>query len=74
MYEDQGDWSDSEESKEISLHLPVTDNESNDCEKLPKKRKRTFYTQFFIIKSYRKGLLLEQNLMEFNLIDKLFRI
>lgn len=39
-YEGQGHWSDYEESEEISVHLPDTDNESNDSEILPRKRKR----------------------------------
>ncbi|GBN19273.1 hypothetical protein AVEN_165093-1 [Araneus ventricosus] len=39
-YEDQGDWRDSEESEEISIHLPDTDNETNDNEILPKSQKR----------------------------------
>ena len=34
------DENDYEESKEICLHLPDTDNESNDSEILPRKRKR----------------------------------
>ncbi|GBM87579.1 hypothetical protein AVEN_246352-1 [Araneus ventricosus] len=38
-YEDQSDWKDSEESEEISIHLPDTDNETNDSEILPRKRK-----------------------------------
>ncbi|GBM36017.1 hypothetical protein AVEN_78110-1 [Araneus ventricosus] len=37
--EDQGDWRDSEESEEISIHLPDTDNETKDNEILPRRRK-----------------------------------
>ena len=55
-YEEQGDWNAYEESEEISLHLPDTDNESNDSEILPRRRKHAFRKQFFIIKSCRKGL------------------
>ena len=72
-YEEQGDWSDYEESEQVSVRLLDTDNESNDSEILSKKRKRVrrlinddseplikwlFYAQFFIIKSYRKELIL----------------
>ena len=38
-YEGQNHWSDYEESEKISVHLPDTDNESNDSEILPRKRK-----------------------------------
>ncbi|GBN65661.1 hypothetical protein AVEN_177884-1 [Araneus ventricosus] len=40
-YEDQGDWRDSEELEEISIHLPDTDNETNDSEILPRNQKHT---------------------------------
>ena len=50
-YKDQGDWSVYEESEEISVHLPNTENESNDSEILPRKRKRAFHAQFFIIRT-----------------------
>ena len=50
-YEDQDDWSDYEESEGIRVHLPDIDNESNDSEILPRKRKRAFHAQFFIVKS-----------------------
>ena len=50
-YENQGDWSDYDESKEITVHLPDTDNnESNDSKCC------AFHAQSFIIKSCRKGL------------------
>ncbi|GBM26700.1 hypothetical protein AVEN_124992-1 [Araneus ventricosus] len=38
--EDQGYWRDSAESEEIRIHLPDTDNETNDGEILPRRRKR----------------------------------
>ena len=38
-YESQGDCSDYKESEEISTHLPDFDNENNDSEILPRKRK-----------------------------------
>ena len=38
-YEGQGHWSDYEESEEISVHLPDTDNKSNDSEILQKEAK-----------------------------------
>ena len=55
--EDQGDWSDCEKSEQISLHLSDTDNESNDFEILPRKRKCAFHEQFLIIKSFRYELI-----------------
>ena len=39
-YEDQDDWSDYEESEEISVRLSDTDNENNGSEILARKRKR----------------------------------
>ena len=42
--EDQGDWSDYELSEGISVPI------------LPRKRKCAFHVQFFITKSYRKGV------------------
>ena len=37
---EDNDWSDYEELKEISIDLPNTDNESSASEVLPRKRKR----------------------------------
>ena len=64
-YKGQADWKDYAESEEISVHLAATDNESNDGEILPRKRKRKFNAQFFIciVKSYRKGLNLQLQIL-----------
>ena len=56
--------------KKKTVHLPDTDNESNDSEILPKKRKRAFHAQFFIIKPYRKGL--RESLFIFEFIFTIF--
>ena len=55
-YKDQSDWSDYEESEEVSVPLSDTHNESNNSEILPRKRKQAFHAYFIIIRSYRKGL------------------
>ena len=46
-YEYQDDWSDYEESEEISVDLPHNVNESNESEILSRKRKRAQFMHSF---------------------------
>ena len=47
--------------KKKFINVADTDNERNESEMLPRKRKRLFHAQFFIIKSYRKEFSIANN-------------